>query len=1079
MFLDGAMGTMLQRYSLGGNSEEHNLTHPDVIASIHRQYIAAGADIIETNSFGANAIAQAEYGLQDKAPQMAESAARIARMVADEALRSTGRRVLVAGSIGPTGKSLSLATDISRPWERPVDFDTLQQAYAQQIRALANGGADLLLIETCFDALNAKAAICAAQQCAPQLPLIVSVAVSDKSGRTLTGQTLEAFYNSVSHANLWAFGLNCSFGASELEYLLEELSGFVKCPVIFYPNAGLPNEFGEYGQSPQEMASAIKRIASKGLVNIIGGCCGTTPEHIAAMRKALDGFKQRETPPGSAQGLKVSGLECVTISHANNFTNIGERTNVAGSRKFARLIAEENYAQALEIAAKQIEDGAGIIDINMDDAMLDSTLQMTRFLRCISNDPAVAKAPLMIDSSHFETIMAGLKNAQGKCIVNSLSLKEGEELFLERASAVKSMGAALIVMAFDEKGQATSFERKIEICQRAYTLLTQKLGFRPQDIIFDVNVLSIGTGIAEHASYAVDFIRAVAWIKENLPGALTSGGISNLSFAFRGNNALREAMHSVFLYHACKAGLDMGIVNPSMLIAYESIPQDLLEHVEDVVLNRRADATERLLDFVSSGGIKQKEDLPSSSKEAPESLEQWMHRELDAAGGNALAVIEGPLMAYMEDVGRQFADGKMFLPQVVKAATLMRDAVAILEPYMEGGSRSSGTRPRVVIATVNGDVHDIGKNITAIVLRCNGFDVTDLGVMVPSEEIVRKAKEINAHIIAVSGLISPSLVRMEELCRILHQEGMSTPLFVGGATTSALHTALKLCPLYAHVYHGADASASAVMAKRFMMDPVSFEADAHAQQQALRDQYAARKQQSAAPAPSPAEDFCNESLTGIDFAELGIDLLMPYFSWPILFSFWGFKGKNMSNPEALKLKDDALEVIRSMKESVKARIAVKFIEAEREEDCVILSGGKKLLIPGLAPYIARQKGNLGVFAISVHKASHQSGCECEFCRQGYTSMLEQCIRLTLAEAASCYLDSILERELKEKGSANKIIKPAIGYSSCPDHSMKKDILELLPGAEKLGISLTESYAMIPEASVCGFIINHPSARYTD
>ena len=758
--LDGAMGTMIQRFGLDeddyhtgpfaacakelkGNSECLNLTRPEVIRKIHKEYIAAGADIIETNTFSANVISQAEYGCESYAGQMAYEGARIAREAADEAAAMAAgiglsRKVWVAGSMGPTSKSLSLSPDAGDPAYRPYTFDDMFNAYRQQAEALIRGGADLLLIETCFDALNVKAALAAIRSIeidkadVNNIPVIVSVSVSDRSGRSLTGQTLEAFYTAVRHYPLLAFGLNCSLGAAELMPLVEEVNKWCTCGVICYPNAGLPNEMGGYDQSPEEMAAQIREMAEKGLVNIVGGCCGTTPEHIRAITGAVrdillsaktgiftDGRQQNKVSSAKTgiftdgRHLKVSGLEAVTVDlRHNNFTNVGERTNVAGSRKFARLISEGKYEEALQIAARQIEDGAAIIDINMDDAMLDSTREMERFVRHISNDPAVAKAALMIDSSHWETILAGLKNAQGKCIVNSISLKEGPEAFVEKARTIRQFGAALVVMAFDEEGQATTYARKIEICERAYRLLTGQAGIAPEDIIFDVNILSIGTGIEEHARYAVDFIEAVRWIKQNLHGALTSGGVSNLSFAFRGNNPVREAMHSAFLYHAIKAGLDMAIVNPSMLQIYDEIEPELLKCVEDVIFNTAPQATERLImmaEKMKMTAEEAKEDRKGCGHQGCTCKESAADRLKNAlikgqAGtlaedieivlkeyGSAVKVIEGPLMEGMEAVGSMFGEGKMFLPQVVKSAKVMRDAVAILEPYMDAGQTDEET----------------------------------------------------------------------------------------------------------------------------------------------------------------------------------------------------------------------------------------------------------------------------------------------------------------------------------------------------------------------------------------------------
>ena len=1136
LMLDGAMGTVLQaRFPGASNFETLNLSDPDAIQAVHEAYIAAGADIIETNSFGANRISQEEYGLQDKAREMALQAARIARKAADKAKR----RVLVAGSVGPTGKSLSLASDALDPAYRKYDFDDLVEVYGEQIGALAEGGVDLILLETCFDALNVKAAIYAMDKLGLDLPLAVSVSVSDRSGRTLTGQTIEAFYHSVEHGRLWAFGLNCSLGAQELTPLVEELAGFASCRVLCYPNAGLPNELGEYDQTPAQMAAQMRSMASRGILNIAGGCCGTTPEHIAAIAREISGCKPRALRPAPENLLVLSGLEPVYVDRTrSNFTNVGERTNVAGSRKFARLIAAGQYDEALQIAAGQIEGGAGIIDVNMDDAMLDSAAQMRTFLRHISSDPAVAKAALMVDSSDWETVLQGLKNAQGKCIVNSISLKEGEEVFLMKAREIRRLGAAMIVMAFDEQGQATDYARKIEICERAYRLLTLKAGVLPRDIIFDVNVLSVGTGIEEHRRYGVDFIEAVRWIKGNLPGARTSGGISNLSFAFRGNNAVREAMHSAFLYHAIGAGLDMGIVNPGMLQVYGDIEPDMLEKVEDVILDRRDDATERLIakarevlegsagssagSGAVSGSVGAASGAGATAVPAPARLSASLVAGNASALrddvleclqmlGSAVAVIEGPLMDGMQTVGDNFAAGRMFLPQVVKSAKLMREAIDVLSPYMEADSENgAGAKPKFLIATVKGDVHDIGKNITAIVLSCNGFDVTDLGVMVPKEEILGKAAEIGADVIGVSGLITPSLFQMEELCREMSARGLTTPLFVGGATASALHTAVKLAPLYDHVFYGPDASASAVMAKRYMMDPQAFEEEEHRKQRQLRELAGAGAAgvgaRSAAGSGGAAGvgGFAEESyLKGLmpqsmPLTQLPLDEVLEFFDWRMFYATWAVKEDESLKADALKMLEDF-----SRNGGLSIRVATKFYKGRREGDDIVLEGGRRLPMLrqrvgkglSLADFVgAAAPTPFGVFAASVHTcgdlaAGGQGGayrqvragrCRCSQCEASYEPMLLRSVKVTLAEAVSCWIDAQLEKELAGAGiEGMKIVKPAAGYASCPDHTLKKDIMELIPDSDGLAIEFTESYAMIPDASICGFIFIHPEASYPE
>ena len=1137
LILDGAMGTMIQRYSLTeddyrgsvfaesgkelkGNNECLNLTRPDIIRAIHGEYIAAGADIIETNTFSANAISQSEYGCEGFAFNMAYEGARIAREAADEAQEIAAkvgleRKVWVAGSIGPTSKSLSLSPDANDPAFRAYTFDQMKEAYKTQAEALVKGGVDLFLIETCFDALNVKAALTAISEVSLMLPVIISLSVGDRSGRTLTGQTLEAFYHSVGHYPLLAFGLNCSLGASELMPLIEEIGSWCRCRVSCYPNAGLPNEMGGYDQSPKDMASQIKAMAEKRLVNIVGGCCGTTPSHIKAIAKALSGIPTRPLPENNTEkALTVTGLETVTIDiKRNNFTNVGERTNVAGSRKFARLISEGKYDEALRIAAKQIEDGATIIDINMDDAMLDSTREMERFVRYVSNDPAVAKAALMIDSSHWETILAGLKNSQGKCIVNSISLKEGEDAFIEKASVINSYGAAMVIMAFDEEGQATTYERKIKICERAYRLLTEKAGISPENIIFDANILSIGTGIEEHSRYGIDFIEAVRWIKTNLPGALTSGGVSNLSFAFRGNNRVREAMHSAFLFHAIKAGMDMAILNPSMLQVYDEIEPELLKCVEDVIFDTDPQATERLIEKASRiAGQAEKDEAVSNDTASSAYIKTSVEERLKNAllkgmtttietdlqeaiekYGSALSVIEGPLMDGMETVGKLFGDGKMFLPQVVKSAKIMRDAVKILEPFMEADAKESN-RPKVVIATVKGDVHDIGKNITAIVLSCNGFDVTDLGVMVDKETILEEAVRIKADIIAVSGLITPSLYQMEELCKAMAEADMTIPLLIGGATTSAVHTAVKLSPLYNHVFYGADASAAAVLAKKCIIDRESFEAQQHAEQEQLRALYT--KPVVKTEWKIKTEGFAKETYStslpeNIDYMELPIDEALPWFDWKMLHAIWGVRyGSAVPEvAELMQLRRDAEEELAIA--NFKIHIAARFYSACSERDDFVIKteygdrrmpmlreeSGKMLSLSDfIIPEGKGKTSAFGVFAISVKaNDAHEEGCCCPACSNKYEDLVGRTVRMTVAEAASCWLDDRLKKELKDEKA--KVIKPAAGYASCPDHTLKNDILGLLPQSHRLGIKLTESCAMTPESSICGMIFIHPDAGY--
>ena len=1144
LILDGAMGTMLQRKGLQGNSESFNLTNPETIGEIHNEYVEAGADIITANSFSANSISQSEYNLSEKAGQMAEAAARIARKAADEA----PRKIWVAGSVGPTSKSLSLAQNINDPIFRPYSFDGMAEAFEVQIRGLVKGGVDLLLFETCFDALNTKAALYAIRHIpeASDIPIMISASMSDRSGRTLTGQTMEAFYRSIQHCNPLSFGLNCSLGAEEMIPLIAEVASFATCAVSCYPNAGLPNEMGEYDETPSQMAESVRKMALAGSVNIVGGCCGTTPEHIKAVAEAVKGISPRAIPEPD-DVLYVSGLESVAVDRKNNFTNVGERTNVAGSRKFAKLIAAGDYETGLQIAAGQIENGASIIDINMDDAMLDSRLEMEKFLRYVSNDPAVAKAAIMIDSSHWETLVTGLKNAQGKCIVNSISLKEGEEIFIEKAREIKALGAAIIVIAFDEEGQATTYDRKVEICRRAYSLLTSKVGVRPCDIIFDVNVLPVGTGIPEHSRYGIDFIEAVRWIKGNLPGCRTSGGISNLSFSFRGNNTVREAMHSVFLYHAISAGLDMGIVNPGMLRVYDEIEPELLRCVEDVILDSDAEATDRLIEKASrildeknsvgvsarpegpeatcaarpvrengrlaaSGGAltgAESSNISSGAEPAEATVEERLVRALvkgDSSGLESdinecltkyekpVQIIDGPLMSGMARVGELFGAGKMFLPQVVKSAKTMKNAVALLQPYIEErGGESEVKKPRIVFATVKGDVHDIGKNITEIVLSCNGFEIVDLGVMVPKETILEKAAETSADLIGVSGLITPSLYQMEEICKEMTARGLDTPLLVGGAAASALHTAVRLAPLYGHVFYGQDASASAVLANQLITDREGTEAAEHKKQEHLRELYAQSSQKKAGHKPFepfPAFSFIKgEPFGNISGKRLGIEEVEPFFDWNMFAAIWGIKS-GTGHDELRKLRADAHKEIDRLKNGNACRITIsaRFDGCHSEGDDIVSKDfrlpmlrqeGERSLADFVPPKEYGFESPMGMFAISVRTESHPSGCDCPACGTEYGPMLTRAVRLTLAEAASEWLSRHIHKELPSEFSGAKVIKPAAGYSSCPDHTLKRDILRLLPESERLGITLLDSCAMIPDASICGLIFIHPDATYPE
>ena len=1154
LVLDGAMGTCIQGYNLSpddflggkGNNDILNITRPDVIEAIHAAYVEAGADIIETNTFSGNAISQKDYGMENRVREINLRGAQIARKVADEA----GRKVLVAGSMGPTVKSLSLSPDVNAPERRDVTFGQMSQAYMEQIEALLEGGVDVLLVETVYDALNAKAALYAIEQVAgPDFPVMISATVNDRSGRILGGHTLDALYTALSHYPIMSFGLNCSFGAKDLAPFIEQLQG-LGCAISIYPNAGLPNEMGQYDEAPEYTAKHIKELAQKGWINIAGGCCGTTPEHIKTVAQALDGIAPRvysqRAVDAELDNMYLSGLESVKINKKEcNFVNVGERTNVAGSAKFARLIREKNYAEAADIARKQIEGGATIIDINMDDAMLNGAEEMATFLRYISNDPDIAKVPFMIDSSNWETILAGLHNCPGKGIVNSVSLKEGEEEFLRKAKAIRELGAAIIVMAFDEQGQAVDFQRKIEICQRAFNLLTRKVGFKPNDIIFDVNILAIGTGIEEHDNYAVDFIKAVRWIKENLKGAKTSGGVSNLSFSFRGNNTVREAMHSVFLYHAIEAGLDMAIVNPSMLQVYDEIEPELLRKVEAVVLNQSKDATEDLIELAQQ--IKEQE---IAAKEAGASgvavqapRQQWRENPLEQRLEYALvkgvteflkedmaqameqfaspvAIIEGPLMHGMDKVGELFGQGKMFLPQVVKSAKVMKEAVAILQPFIE--QEQSGmqeVKDTVVIATAKGDVHDIGKNIASIVLSCNNLNVVDLGVMVENAAIVEAAFEHKASLIGISGLITPSLEQMELLCRILQENkqkmltrlGYLIPVIVGGATTSSVHTAVKLAPLYdGPVIHGGDASKTAGICKRLLGGgKEEFLQGVWQGQQQIRDAYNSRdiKFLSLDQARGAAEKFLPDSFIqpegygedNLTVRDLPLNELHDYIDWNAFLNFWGFKGKvqdliyreDEKGQEAEKIYEQGMALLGEamVGGEFKASAIVNFYEAasavENGEDVILVydkPGGEvisRFPVPrqrregsgyrSVADYFpAAADGKysvLGVFTVKVEDLR-----ENELDRKSFEFLLRHSLCARLTDALATWIQ-------EQVGMGQHLIRPAFGYPACPSHELKKVAFDLTGARERLGVELTESYAVYPVTVICGLLVAHPQAEY--
>ena len=1161
LIMDGAMGTRIQAFgllaesfhkgrfaswpvSLVGNNDVLCLTAPEVIKDIHRLYIEAGADIIATNTFSSNRISQQEYGCADIAAEMAREGARLAREVADNYIENSTlkienghhlnlqssifnkKRIYVAGSMGPTAKSLTLPSDMGNPARRAVSFDEMAEAYREQAEALLEGGADFLLLETCYDALNTKAALYAIsdinRRFHREIPVMVSVTINDRSGRTLTGQTLWAFYTSVCHyPYLLSFGLNCSFGVTDLRPFVEQLSANVPLPISIYPNAGLPNQMGEYEELPDYTAAHLRKMAEDGLVNIAGGCCGTDEHHIKAIAEALRDIKPR-TIPSADKKLRVSGLEPLLIDReTQNFTNVGERTNVAGSRRFARLIAEKQYGEALSVARQQIEGGATVIDINMDDAMLDSREEMQTFCRHISGEPAVGKAVLMIDSSDWPTILAGLKNAQGKCIVNSISLKAGEQDFLAKALDLRQLGAAVVVMAFDEEGQATTYERKIAIARRAYDLLVG-IGFPPQDIIFDVNILSVGTGIKEHQAYAVDFIRAVEWIKQNLPYAKTSGGVSNLSFAFRGNNKVREAMHSVFLYHAIRAGLDMAIVNPSMLQVYDDIEPRLLHAVEDVILNTDDEATERLLnsplpapplgecpnggqgrgsgnEALPLGGGREgaveerlqyaltKGDSSHLAEDIPEALAKY---------GEPIKVIEGPLMQAMEHIGVLFGEGKMFLPQVVKSAQVMKDAVALL-PIQDSSSpsgESEGVHPCVVLATANGDVHDIGKNIVSIVLACNGFEVIDLGVMVPCETILDATRQHKPVLVGISGLITPSLKEMEKLCEMFQREHLNVPILVGGATTSAVHTAVKLAPLYdGLVLYGGDASQTSVLAKRLTTNSAHFIEQIKEEQKQVRDAWDEHHApltpyQEANRLCEKVKKLKGEKVNVLRKAQaqaeqcsmfnVQLTELLPLIDWRMFLLFWGFKGETLPqllvNPEAEKTLREGKKFLETLIQEDKLQVEALYKEEaaiRRGNDIVLCEDGQTLPMLRsqtaayhyrcLADYFDEEVPSpIGLFLVTARPTQDFSD-ETE-------RLMAHALCARLAEAGAEWLDDLF---------TFSPLRVTFGYATCPDHSLKRIVFDRLKAEEKLDVTLTDHYSIMPSTSVCGLFINHPEAKY--
>ena len=1174
LVIDGAMGTMIQQHmlreedyrgkrfsdwtsDLKGNNDLLSLTRPDVILSIHKSYLDAGADIIETNTFNAQRISLADYRMEELAYELNLASARLARQAVDEYMAAnTGAKTkFTAGAIGPTNRTASLSPDVNDPGYRAVTFEQLVDAYAEQVNGLLDGGVDVLLIETVFDTLNAKAALFAIQEICEQrrveVPVMISGTITDASGRTLSGQTVEAFLHSVSHVDLLSVGLNCALGAKEMRPYLEELSRKAPFFISAYPNAGLPNQFGEYDESPAQMGHQIIDFLRSGFLNIVGGCCGTTPEHIREIAAIASSCTPRRVPARDTL-LHLSGLESVTLRPDSNFMNVGERTNVTGSRKFARLIEQGGYDEALAIARDQVEGGAQAIDVNMDEGMLDSGAAMVRFLNLMASEPDIARLPVMIDSSKFHVIEAGLRCTQGKSIVNSISLKEGEDEFLRQARLIRRYGAAVIVMAFDEVGQADTLQRRIDICSRAYQLLTEKAAFPPQDIIFDPNIFPVATGMEEHRRNALDFFEATAWIKKNLPLAKVSGGVSNVSFSFRGNDTVREAIHSAFLYHAVRAGLDMGIVNPGQLQVYDEVPRDLLQLVEDVLLDRRDDATERLIAFaeqVKGSGKKNVKDETWRQGTVQERLTHalvkgtadFIEVDLEEARTKypgALQLIEGPLMDGMNVVGDLFGAGKMFLPQVVKSARVMKKAVAYLLPYLEAEKKGgAGNKGKILMATVKGDVHDIGKNIVGVVLSCNNYEVIDLGVMVPADKILAAAREHDVDIIGLSGLITPSLDEMVHMAKEMERQGFTMPLMIGGATTSRVHTAVKIAPHYSHaVVHVNDASRSVPVASALLS-----EGQRSAYMEKLADEYAkVRSQYAGAQSANkyiPLEEaranrFQPDWSEGVPsapvspgitvFRDYPLEELVPYIDWTPFFHAWELRGTypailehETQGDEARKLFNDAKEMLgRIVNEKwINAHAVIGLFPAASDGDdikvfedeshekliCVFHALRQQTRKPDgqpnmalsdfVAPLSSGLRDHIGVFALNSGDGIDQYVAAFEAVHDDYSAILLKSIADRLAEAFAERLHERVRKEFwgyaqSEQLSSTELIKeeyagirPAPGYPAQPDHTEKKTIWQLLKVEEETGMRLTESMAMVPTAAVSGLYLAHPLANY--
>jgi 5-methyltetrahydrofolate--homocysteine methyltransferase len=1174
VFLDGAMGTMIQmhaltetqfrgerfadwRRDLRGNNDLLTITQPHIIAGIHREYLLAGADVVCTNTFNSSPVSQADYALESLVGELNLAAARLARRVADEVTAETGSQRFVAGALGPTSRTASLSPDVNDPGFRNISFDELAAGYALAVRELIEGGVDIILIETVFDTLNAKAALFAAravlEECGVDLPLIVSGTISDASGRTLSGQTTEAFWNSIRHARPAVVGLNCALGGKQLRPYVEELARVADTYVCAYPNAGLPNAFGGYDETPEQTAGILAEFAASGFLNMMGGCCGTTPDHIRAMVHNAAGLAPRAVPEIERE-CRLSGLEPLNLRADSLFVNVGERTNVTGSAKFRKLIEAGDYAAAVDIARQQVANGAQMIDVNMDEGMLDSPAAMTKFLNMIAGEPDIARVPVMIDSSKWSVIEAGLKCVQGKSIVNSISLKEGEEAFLAHARLVMRYGAAVVVMAFDERGQADTIDRKISICERAYALLTERIGFAPEDIIFDPNIFAVATGIEEHNRYSLDFIEAAAAIRQLMPAVHVSGGVSNVSFSFRGNDPVREAMHSVFLYHAIRAGMSMGIVNAGQLAIYEDIPADLRERCEDVVLARRADATERLLEiaerFKGGGVLRRADDLEWRKLPVEERLKHALVKGLDEfvledteearlQSKRPLDVIEGPLMDGMNVVGDLFGAGKMFLPQVVKSARVMKKAVSVLIPYIEqekdGTSRSNG---KVVMATVKGDVHDIGKNIVGVVLQCNNFEVVDLGVMVSCEKILETATRIGANLIGLSGLITPSLDEMVHVAKEMQRLGYTQPLLIGGATTSPAHTAVKIDPQYqGPVIYVKDASRSVGVCQQ-LVTPASREAyvaGIKAEHERRREQH--RKKSAKAPQLSLPQARAKKlkidwsaytppvpHFLGVRaFDDYPLVELRPYIDWMPFFNAWEFAGKFpdiLEDPvvgEAARgLYADATRMLDQLIEQkwLRARAVVGFFPANSsgDDDIVVFNDETRQTVKLRLHHLRQQKSKpqnqpqscladfvapvdcgradyLGAFAVTAGIGIDEHVARFEAAHDDYSSIMLKALADRLAEALAERMHERVRRELwgyapdEQLGAGELIreeyrgIRPAPGYPACPEHTEKANLWRLLDPERNAGIRLTESFAMFPTAAVSGFYFAHPLTHY--